>query len=365
MARDATSNYGADVDTVFQWATSDGDFFDRELDMSFLARAVERHDNSAGRGIAVGRVAAGSIVTASYAAGSVDSNAIGAGQVGTTKLAASAVTGDKLAVDAVTETKIANLAVTLGKIAANTINATKLAAGTVVAHLGYTPANKAGDNFTGASDFKTTNENAVALGAQNTGGSPGYGFGVLNQAGNAWEILVRHAQADFSIPVNVPALTCTSLNGGTPWHSGNDGAGSGLDADLLDGQSSAFYATAAQLAAVASVPSGGILMFRTQAELTAAGAGWVTEAAFAGRIPVGACTTFGWTSSANAHYAANWTPVTGLTVGSTGGPSETFPVAGGGTQVASAGHTHAGGSINGQSATWHPPLYGVIFGRKT
>lgn len=29
--------------------------------------------------------------------------------------------------------------------------------------------------------------------------------------------------------------------GFTPWHSGNDGAGSGLDADLLDGQSSAFF----------------------------------------------------------------------------------------------------------------------------
>jgi len=354
MARDATSNYGADVDTVFQWATSDGDFFDRELDMSFLARAVERHDNSAGRGIAVGRVAAGS----------VDSNAIGAGQVGTTKLAASAVTGDKLAVDAVTETKIANLAVTLGKIAANTINATKLAAGTVVAHLGYTPANKAGDNFTGASDFKTTNENAVALGAQNTGGSPGYGFGVLNQAGNAWEILVRHAQADFSIPVNVPALTCTSLNGGTPWHSGNDGAGSGLDADLLDGQSSGFYATAAQVAAIAGVPAGAVVMFRTQAELNAAGAGWATDATFAGRIPVGEGTTFGQTFSTNTHYGSNWTPVTGLSSAVTGGPNETFPVAGGGTQVGSGAHTHNAGAINGQGAVWHPPMCATIFGRK-
>jgi hypothetical protein len=364
MARDATSNYGADVDTVFQWATSDGDFFDRELDMSFLARAVERHDHSAGRGIAVGRVAAGSIVTASYAAGSVDSNAIGAGQVGTTKIAASAVTGDKLAVDAVTETKIANLAVTLGKLAAGAVNSTKLVAGTVVAHLGYTPANKAGENFTGASDFKTTNPAAVALGTQNTGADPGYGFGVLNQAGNAWEILVRHAQADFSIPVNVPALTCTSLNGGTPWHSGNDGAGSGLDADLLDGQSSAFYATAASVAALATMPSGGIIIFRTQAELNAAGAGWTTAAEFAGRIPVGAGTTFTQTFVANTPYGANWTPVTGLSSAAMSGPSETFPVAGGGTQVASAAHVHTPGAINGQGSVWHPPMYGVIYGLK-
>src|SRR3990170_6166736 len=27
----------------------------------------------------------------------------------------------------------------------------------------------------------------------------------------------------------------------TPWHAGNDGAGSGLDADLLDAQSGAYY----------------------------------------------------------------------------------------------------------------------------
>ena len=30
-------------------------------------------------------------------------------------------------------------------------------------------------------------------------------------------------------------------NGNTVWHAGNDGTGSGLDADLLDGQSSAAF----------------------------------------------------------------------------------------------------------------------------
>lgn len=32
-----------------------------------------------------------------------------------------------------------------------------------------------------------------------------------------------------------------TIGGNTVWHAGNDGAGSGLDADLLDGQSSAYY----------------------------------------------------------------------------------------------------------------------------
>jgi hypothetical protein len=35
-----------------------------------------------------------------------------------------------------------------------------------------------------------------------------------------------------------------SISGNTNWHSGNDGAGSGLDADLLDGQQGSYYAQA-------------------------------------------------------------------------------------------------------------------------
>ena len=38
-----------------------------------------------------------------------------------------------------------------------------------------------------------------------------------------------------------------TLNGGTPWHSGNDGSGSGLDADLLDGQHGSYYAPISSL----------------------------------------------------------------------------------------------------------------------
>lgn len=38
-----------------------------------------------------------------------------------------------------------------------------------------------------------------------------------------------------------------TLNGGTIWHSQNDGAGSGLDADLLDGQDSPFFRNATNI----------------------------------------------------------------------------------------------------------------------
>ena len=37
------------------------------------------------------------------------------------------------------------------------------------------------------------------------------------------------------------------LNGSTVWHTGNDGSGSGLDADLLDGQQGSYYTNAANL----------------------------------------------------------------------------------------------------------------------
>ena len=41
----------------------------------------------------------------------------------------------------------------------------------------------------------------------------------------------------------------TGGNTGTVWHSANDGAGSGLDADLLDGQDSTYFANASNLSA--------------------------------------------------------------------------------------------------------------------
>jgi len=44
------------------------------------------------------------------------------------------------------------------------------------------------------------------------------------------------------------------INGSQAWHAGNDGAGSGLDADLLDGQQGSFYQDASNLTA-GTVPS--------------------------------------------------------------------------------------------------------------
>ena len=48
--------------------------------------------------------------------------------------------------------------------------------------------------------------------------------------------------------------TPPTINGGTVWHSGNDGTGSTLDADLLDGQHGSFYQNADNLSA-GSIPA--------------------------------------------------------------------------------------------------------------
>ena len=46
----------------------------------------------------------------------------------------------------------------------------------------------------------------------------------------------------------------TTIAGSTVWHAGNDGSGSGLDAGLLGGQSSSYYATAS-LSNVGTLPT--------------------------------------------------------------------------------------------------------------
>lgn len=119
----------------------------------------------------------------------------------------------------------------------------------VLAAIGYTPANAAGQTFSGSVLVQTSNASAMALEAWNSGASPGNGFGVINAAASGYDFSVSHSGAVFTVPV--------TISGGTVWHSGNDGAGSGLDADLLDAQSSAYYLsranhTGTQLAATIS-----------------------------------------------------------------------------------------------------------------
>ena len=104
----------------------------------------------------------------------------------------------------------------------------------IPARLGYTPVNRAGDQMTGNLIFVNTDiaERAIFFrtsAARETylyGSASGVGL-IDNVVGSLWS----YGYAD----------NIFRIRGGLAWHSGNDGSGSGLDADLLDGQDGSFY----------------------------------------------------------------------------------------------------------------------------
>lgn len=85
----------------------------------------------------------------------------------------------------------------------------------------------------------------------------------------------------------------------------NDGAGSEIDADLLDGQHGSYYATASGLAALeaSAFPSGVGAWVRKASEIPT---GFTRESALDGRIPVGAGTTFTVTFVEETDYGSSW-----------------------------------------------------------
>jgi hypothetical protein len=115
----------------------------------------------------------------------------------------------------------------------------------IAARLGYTPANRAGDAFTGPVSIN----GSVAWHAGNDGAGSGLDADLLDGQDGAYFANIA-ARLGYT-PANRAGDAFTgpvSINGSMAWHAGNDGAGSGLDADLLDGQDSAFYtAIAARL----------------------------------------------------------------------------------------------------------------------
>jgi len=56
-----------------------------------------------------------------------------------------------------------------------------------------------------------------------------------------------------------------TIGSGTIWHSANDGASSGLDADLLDGQQGSYYATDANAASASYLTTGTVANARLDA----------------------------------------------------------------------------------------------------
>ncbi len=106
----------------------------------------------------------------------------------------------------------------------------------------------------------------VTAGSYLTGGGTS-GTVTLNvdatSANTASKVVARDASGNFSAGTITAALsgnatTATNISGysGTYWTSNNDGAGSGLDADLLDGQHGSYYAAASSLSSYLPLTGG-------------------------------------------------------------------------------------------------------------
>ena len=77
-------------------------------------------------------------------------------------------------------------------------------------------------------------------------------FQVLQQTAQADAFITFHIAGDFAAHLGFDGTTNDLSVGGWSfgavkyrvWHSGNDGAGSGMDADLLDGKDGSYYGVA-------------------------------------------------------------------------------------------------------------------------
>src|SRR5690606_19875873 len=146
----------------------------------------------------------------------------------------------------------------------------------IVARLGYTPVNRAGDEMTG----KLTAPSYGSVDTRDTPTSPGdYEKGMRLQfkrlssiglngiaSGTYCQLVGYRAWGDdsggraheiaFTDGGDIYYRNGTEAGGWGPWqklwHAGNDGSGSGLDADLLDGQHGSYYAKASDLDAIKS-----------------------------------------------------------------------------------------------------------------
>lgn len=137
MGRVSTSNYAGAVDTTFQWATSGNDRFSRELDLYRLAQALEIHDHSAGKGLAVARIqnglvgsdqlAADAVTTEKIADNAITSVLVALDALGALDIAPGAIGTSEIADDAITQVKMGDQSVGTNELANTSVTAAKMA----------------------------------------------------------------------------------------------------------------------------------------------------------------------------------------------------------------------------------------------
>jgi hypothetical protein len=360
----------------------------------YLALAVERHDHGAGRGKPAAKLAAGAVDTPSLGSGVVQSGNIGSGQVLGANIGNLQVTGSHIAAATITADKIQNPAV-------------------ITTALGYTPINKAGDTGVGSltmaastalilpatgqivlpsgatingggaivlggaaggrANLSTTQQDAIVLTLQNTGLTPGYGLGVLNQAGSGWDFLLTHIAATFSGLVQAPNFQSTIASGTAPISVASTTLVTNLNAQYLNGQPQAYYGRA-----TFEVPATFNGFFFTAGFIPT---GWTRNTSADGRLIAGAGTLFGVTFAENGLNAAtSWshdhTPGVHTHVmsnGFTGTAADTLGIVAGGAGPASgSSHQHSIPSTtnsatpnNTGSYAFAYPVYSLVLAYKS
>ena len=361
MPRQPTNNYGYTTDTRFEWATSDNDKFDRELDLYRLAQALETHD---------------------HARNEDNSTARRGAPIGINALGSQSITNTMLAPGAVTTDKIANGTIRGEDIQDRTIADIKLA---------NDKMNVAGGNFLGYIRVMHNSQNlgGVWMGTGNSYLSfDGSQFNLHNDTVNGRIRLVGDTIWSMRRSYPQTAYHYFGDTGNVGIYS--DGTSFNLFANggngLLNNQRiwTDAYHPISDTDAFVEVPVGGIVMFHSTAEVTSAGPHWEVDPSCAGRLLVGAGSpgsgafpgqpAGGFT--ANAGYGSTWMPMTGLTVDLSGlsaaanettGAKVLVPIAGGNTEVSKSLHTHTvSGSVSNNAGTvaWIPPSWAAVFARR-
>lgn len=240
----------------------------------------------------------------------------------------------------------------------------------VLAALGYTPVNKAGDSMSGPLTLPAP----VSLNAAGTVGISSTSPNSLVTAGGISASGTIATSANLSATsgtVSGSRLSAGVATGTAPLTVTSTTKVANLNADLFDDHDSAFFATAAALtaetnartaadAAIAAVPSGLIAAFPNAATIAP---GWSRFTNGNGRLLVGAGTVAGQTFVEGASAGSSWAHLHGvsLTAASAGGGA----VQGGGSSSASpSDHVH-GVSGNTADATWIPPSFTVVWAIKS
>ena len=359
MARVETQNYKAEPDTMFAWATTDNDIFNREKDLYRLALALERHDHSRPPGQTVGAGRGAPLGPNAVSSQSVTNAMLATGAVTTDKIQDGTIKGSDIENGTIPDTKFTRKYLPIRP----DTNVDALQNDLRIAR-DYNPAQGALFFGTGNTYWSFDGNNIFINNAAN---------GYLQVTGSA--VLFRGPPATpNTLYLYIGAAvffytTGLTLQSNVPLYVNNDRVLT--TADLGGGS------------AVVGVPLGGICMFRAQAEITAAGANWEHDVSSAGRLLIGAGSISmpgqpGGGFAPHTGYGTTWIPTSGLGVDATGvsaianapvGNPAAVNNTAAQAQVSNTGHTHAvtfSGTylIAGKDTPWIPPSYATLFGRR-